>query len=659
MCAAGAPEGVVAAGDALGNAISGLLAFQRGLTVTSHNIANVNTPGYSRQRVELAARTPTPVGSGFLGNGVQPTTVQRLYDDFLARQLQAGTSTQSSFATYHSLAARLDNLLGDPDAGLAPGLQSFFAAVQTVANDPSSLPARQVLVSEAQSLADRFHYLDQGLGDVERSVNTVIARTVGDINQYAASIADLNGKIVLAQGQSGGQPPNDLLDQRDELVRKLAELVSVNTVPQDDGSLNVFIGNGQTLVLGNQSQPLLAVGSEYDSTRYEIAYPAGSGSVNVTAQLGGGKLGGAIAFRNEVLDGARNALGRIALVVSSQFNAQHALGQDLNGNLGADFFTAIDTTSPLAAASALNSGTGAVSVTVGNPSVLGTSDYLLGYDGANYTVTRLSDNASVYSGAAFPATLASEGLNLSLAGAPAAGDRFLIRPTRAAASAFGLSVSDPRLVAAGAPMRTAATTGNAGSARISAGTVTNTNNLPLATTITLTFDPNAGGAGVPGFVVGGGPASPILYDPATESGGKSFSFATHGGFTFSVSGVPSAGDSFTIAANTNGQGDNRNALLLGALNTQRMMDGGRASYTDAYASLIADVATRTRSAETNSNVQKTLLDQTSAAREAVSGVSLDEEAANMLRFQQAYQAAAQMIGVADTMFQTLIATLRR
>lgn len=649
----------MATGDALGNAISGLLAFQRGLSVTSHNISNVNTPGYSRQRVELTARTPTAFAGGFIGNGVQTTAIERVYDEFLARQLQAGTSAQAGLAAYHSFAARVDNLLGDPDAGLAPALASFFAAVQTVANDPSSLPARQVLMSEAQSLADRFHYLDQGLADTERNVNTFIGSTVADINQYATAIADMNGQIVLARGQSGGQAPNDLLDQRDELVRKLSELVSVSTLEQDDGSINVFIGSGQTLVVGSRTQSLVAVASEYDPTRYEIGYQAGAGSVNVTAQLSGGKLGGVLAFRAEVLDPARNALGRIALAVSAQVNAQHALGQDLNGNLGADFFAPIDASSPNAAASSLNGGSAAVAVTVSNPNALKTADYLLAYDGASYTVTRLSDNATVYSGAAFPASLASEGLNLSLSGAPAAGDRFLISPTRAAAGDIAVAIGDPRLIAAAAPLRTAATVGNGGSGKISAGAVSNTSNLPLGAPITLTFDPNAGGAGVPGFVVGGGPASPILYDPATESGGKSFTFAAYGGVSFTISGVPAAGDSFTIANNTNGQGDNRNALVIGALATQLSLDGSTASYTDAYGSLTAEVGTRTRSAEINAGVQQTLLDQAVAARESVSGVNLDEEAANMLRFQQAYQAAAQMIGVADTLFQTLIVTLRR
>jgi flagellar hook-associated protein 1 FlgK len=298
-------------------------------------------------------------------------------------------------------------------------------------------------------------------------------------------------------------------------------------------------------------------------------------------------------------------------------------------------------------ASALNTGTGAIGVAVSNPGVLKPSDYALAYVGGNYTVTRLSDNATVYSGAAFPATLASEGLTLSLGGAPAAGDRFLIRPTRAAAADFAVAVTDPRSVAAAAPIRTAATVGNAGTGQVGAGVVSALDpNLQQTVTITFNNPPTTFN------VVGTGTGNPVNV-PYTAGGDISYN-----GWTVQIGGAPAAGDSFTVEANVNGVGDNRNALGLGALQSQLNLDGGTATYTDAYGALIADVATRTRTAEINNNVQSSLLAQSVAARDSVSGVNLDEEAANMLRFQQAYQAAAQMIGVADSLFQTLIVSLR-
>ena len=311
---------------------------------------------------------------------------------------------------FYRLASQVDNLLADPQAGLAPSLQRFFGAVSDVANDPSSIPARQVLLSEAQSLADRFHYLDQRLESLRNGVNTQITNTVSEINGLASGIAAMNRDIALALGTGAGQPPNDLLDQRDELVRQLAERVAVTTVPQDDGALNVFIGNGQTLVVGGNASRLDVVGNPYDPTRKEVAITAGPISSIVSDMLTGGTLGGALQFRNEMLDSAQNALGRAAIGLAATFNDQHRLGQDLNNALGGDFFTAIDNSSPRV----LSTSAATVSVSVPDVNALTTSDYRLDYDGATYTVTRLSDNAAVYSIAAFPGANAPRGLTLTL-----------------------------------------------------------------------------------------------------------------------------------------------------------------------------------------------------------------------------------------------------
>jgi flagellar hook-associated protein 1 FlgK len=640
----------MASGDPLGIAISGLLAFQRGLATTGHNIANVNTEGYSRQRVELAARLPTASGDGYIGNGVNVATVRRAYDAFLTTQVRTSTAAHSQLDSFYALASQVDGLLADPQAGLAPPLQSFFQAVQGVANDPTSIPARQTLLGAAATLADRFHYLDSRLDDLQASVNTQIRTGIAEINDLAGAIATLNERIVQATGASGGQPPNDLLDQRDQLIARLSEWVSVSTVAQSDGALNVYIGNGQTLVLGNRAQALVAVGNEYDASRTEVGYLSGASTVNITSQLSGGKLAGALEFRRQLLDPARNALGRIALALSADFNDQHALGQDLNGSLGGDFFSALGGTSPEALASANNGSGATLAVTVSDPDVLTTSDYRLHYDGATYTVTRLSDNATVYSGATAPTTLASEGLTLALSGTAVAGDSFLIRPTRRAAEDFAVAVSDPRAIAAAAPIRTAAALANSGNARISAGTV----NAPpppdvnLQQTVTITF------------------TSPSTYDVSGTGTGNPSGLAyvsganiSYNGWTVQISGTPAAGDVFTVQANTDGAGDNRNALLLGGLQNSPRLAGGSTTYSDAYAQLVAEVGSKTQSADMNRQAQAAVLAQAVNAREAVSGVNLDEEAASLLRYQQAYQAAAQTISVADNMFQTLLAVLRR
>ena len=653
----------MASGDLLGTSISGLLAFQRALSVTGHNVSNVNTPGYSRQRADLVTRPPTPSGDGFIGNGVTVNSVERIVDGFINGQMRAATAANGQLQEFYRLASQVDNLLADPQAGLAPSLQRFFGAVSDVANDPSSIPARQVLLSEAQSLADRFHYLDQRLESLRNGVNTQITNTVSEINGLASGIAAMNRDIALASGTGAGQPPNDLLDQRDELVRQLAERVAVTTVPQDDGALNVFIGNGQTLVVGGNASRLDVVGNPYDPTRKEVAITAGPISSIVSDMLTGGTLGGALQFRNEMLDSAQNALGRTAIGLAATFNDQHRLGQDLNNALGGDFFTAIDNSSPRV----LSTSAATVSVSVSDVNALTTSDYRLDYDGATYTVTRLSDNAAVYSNAAFPGAIASEGLTFTLtAGVVAAGNSFLIQPTRTGARDIGLALSDVRRIAAAGPLRSAEATNasgvptNTGSGRIGAAMASNTTSLPLAANITLTFDPDAGGVGVPGFVVGGGAPTPLLYNPATQGNGATLTLGgAYNGISFSVSGTPATGDSFVISNNTGGVSDNRNALALADLRTQQLLGNGAATYEAAYGQLVADVGIQTHRADINRSAQQALLNRVTGERESVSGVNLDEEAANLMRFQQAYQAAAQMVAVSDTVFQTLLGVVRR
>lgn len=655
----------MAGGDLLGTSISGLLAFQRALSVTGHNVANASTPGYSRQRAELVTRPPTPSGDGYIGNGVQLSTVARVVDNFLTGQMNAATAANGQLQEYYRLASQVDNLLADPAGGLAPSLQRFFNAVNDVADDPASTPARQALLSEAQALADRFHYLDTRLEDLSRGANVQITNSVSEINELAASIARVNGDIALSRGAAVNQPPNDLLDKRDELVRQLAEKVNVTTVAQDDGSLSVFIGTGQTLVVGNTANRLQAVSNVYDPSRKDVALVAGTLSVNVTALMTGGELGGVLQFRAEVLDPTRNALGRTAIGLSASFNAQHHLGQDLNNALGGDFFRTLDLANPAGAPRVLSNSAATVTVSVTDISALTASDYRLDYDGATYTLMRLSDSSVAYSGALFPPPAAVDGLSFTLAGAPAAGDSFLVQPTRAAARDFAVAIGDTSRIAIAGPIRTGEAANangvptNLGSGKIGPATVTSTTGLPLAAGITLTFDPNAGGAGVPGFVVAGGPASPILYDPATESSGKSFTFAGYGDMTFTISGVPQAGDGFVIANNTGAVSDNRNGLQLAGLRDRPLLANGTATYESSYGELVADVGTRTRRAEINADAQLALLNRVTSERESVSGVNLDEEAANMMRFQQAYEAAAQMIAVSDTVFQTLLAAVRR
>ena len=347
--------------DLLSTGVSGLRAFQRALDTTSHNIANAATPGYSRQRVELATRPPETFGSGFIGNGVDVSGVTRYYDQLLATQTRTAASSLSRLDVYASKSQALSDLFGDSATGLSASLQKFVNSIQGVANSPTSTAARQVMLSEAEGLKQRLQTYDARLGDLDSEINARLTAEAATITSDAQSIARLNGQIVLAQN-STGQTPNDLLDERDRLLGDLATHVNVDAVRQADGSVNVFVGSGQALVLGSNATTLVTQRDPYAGERLTIASKSGTSTVDLSNTLGGGSLGGILDFRREVLDPTRNELGQIAVGLVSVVNAQHREGVDLSGNLGTDLFAvgAVEVSPNLH-----NSGSGAVSVTRG------------------------------------------------------------------------------------------------------------------------------------------------------------------------------------------------------------------------------------------------------------------------------------------------------
>lgn len=640
-----------------GTATSGLLAFQRSLSTTGHNISNVNTPGYSRQRVEVVTQTPQASGAGFIGSGVKVSTITRLYDQFAVERVRASTSSASNLDIYSQYAGRIADVLGDADVGLNGALESFFNSVQTLANDPTSVPARQLVLSEADSLVARFHYLDDQLDTTRAEVNDQLSTLVGEVNTLSQSIADINKDIAAAIGRGGGQPPNDLLDTRDQMLEQLSELVSVTRLEQDDGALNVFIGNGQALVTGFTAATLSVQGSAYDATEMDIMYSVGAVSSAITDNISGGKLGGLLGFRDDMLNPAQNALGRISAVLGTEFNLQHALGVDLDGNLGDDFFSL---GTPQVSGHNTNSGSGTVAATFDDATIgaLTIKDYIISYDGAAWNLTDVDGNAVAMTGLG---TLASpfnaDGLNIVVGGAPDPGDRFMIRPTRDGGEDVGLAIGGVREIAAAAPVRIAEATNanglptNGGTGRL-AYTRVDSGFAALAGNVTFTFDTALNQFS---YTDGGAVNGTLAYDPMTDSG-TGFNVA---GVNFTVTGTPANGDVFVLGNNGTGVGDNANALLLAGLQTGLTVENGSTNFQGAYAQLISDVGTKARQADIGGAAQKALLRQAREDRDAVSGVNLDEEAANMMRFQQAYQAMAQMVTVADAMFQTLLSAVRR
>jgi len=621
---------------------SALAAAQAGLSTTGHNIANASTPGYSRQVVIQGAAQPQNFGFGFMGQGTQISTVQRVYNEYLGVQVQSAQASQSGLNTYYTQIKQIDNMLADPTAGLSPSLQDFFSGIQAMASNPSNVPARQAVLSSADALAGRFQSLAGQLNEISQGVNSQIQSSVSSINSYAQQIAQLNDSIGKAQ-RATGQPPNDLLDQRDQLVLDLNKEIKATVVKQGDGSYNVFIGNGQSLVVGTTTSKLVSVASATDLSKIVVAYQSSSGSTIPLSEssLVGGQLGGLAEFRSKTLEPAQNALGRVAIGLASTVNAQHSLGQDLNGNLGGALFTLA---SPVVNANTGNTGSATVTASISDAGALTTSDYRLQYDGSNYTLTRLSDNtATTFAPAALPQTV--DGVTINVSTAPAAGDSFLIRPTVNGASGIGVAISDPALLAAAAPIRATAASGNTGTGTIGAGSVNTPPppNANLQQPVTITFT-----SATTYNVTGTGTGNPtgLTYTPGAT--------ISYNGWSTAISGTPAAGDSFTVASNTGGVGDSRNALLLGDLQTSNTLGNGTTSYQGAYSQFVSEVGNKTRELEVTSSAASNLLSQATLSAQNESGVNLDEEAANLLRYQQAYQAAGKVMQIASQLFDVLL-----
>jgi flagellar hook-associated protein 1 len=634
--------------------VTALNAAQAGLATTSHNISNASTPGYTRQETVQVSNLAMKTGSGYLGQGVHVATVQRIYSDFLTRQVTDAQSAASELDLYHTQASQIDNLLADATSGLAPALQDFFSGVNDLANNPGDMPARQAMLSSSQSLVSQLQSLQSRLDQIRQGTETQIKSSVDTINSYAKQIAKLNDSIAVAESANSGQPANDLRDQRDQLVADLSKQIKTSVIEQSDGTFNVYIASGQALVLGGLSAGLVASPSPSDNSQLQISYQMNgvTGAIKDTSSFGG-QLGGLLSFRSDMLDNAQNSLGQIALGLAGTLNAQHHLGQDLNGAPGGDLFNIAQ---PSAIANSANTGNATLSVAYSDFGALTTSDYSVAYDGSNYTVTRLSDGVATAS-ASLPMNV--DGLNISLtSGSMASGDSFLLRPTRNGASAISVAISDPAKIAAAAPIRTSALASNGGSGSLSAGTVDNTYpSSPLAGNVSLTFDSASGTlsgfpAGAPITLTQNGttttyPAGSSV--PLAEGASISFS-----GMSFTLSGTPANGDQFVISPNTGGVGDNRNALLLAGLQGQKTLNGGTASFMDAYGQMVTQVGNKTREAEVNSQAQATMLEQAQSSQQSMSGVNLDEEAANLMKYQQAYQAAGKVMQIASTLFDTLL-----
>ncbi len=631
--------------DILRTAVSGLMAAQRTLATTGHNIANANTPNYSRQRVDLVSRVPQQETGHFVGRGVDVAGITRAYDTFLTQQVRNHDASAGELRTLDELIGQIEGIVGDADSGVSPLMQNFFAAVQDVADAPDSAAAREVMISRGEALAAEFQSANGHLNQLRDFVNGGLRDSVGQINALADAIAAVNRDIVARQ--SGVvTPPNDLLDQRDRLLEDLSQLVQVRAVPQQDGALNVFIGSGQSLVVGHEVAHLDVTRSAANPKNVEIRHANQAPGSDLSTYLVGGKVGGYLSFRRDVLEPTQNKLGLLAIGVSETFNAQHRQGIDLNGAFGGDFFQA---GAPQAIPHSNNGGTATLAVIAANVGELKSSDYQLSFNGSDYTLVRLADKEIVASGATVPIVV--DGLSIDItAGTAVAGDRFLIQPTQQGAAGFDVVLNNGAEIAAASPIRTATDIGNLGSGTISAGATLDAANPDLRRSVELRFS-DATTFDVIDVATGTAVATGQSY-----VAGGSIAF---NGWEVTIGGAPQAGDSFQIVDNIGGVGDNRNALALAGLQSSRTLLDGSGSYQDVHGQLVAEVGARGSRTRSTLQSQEALLEQARNARDSVSGVNLDEEAADLLRFQQAYEASAQLIRVADSLIDTLLGMVRR
>lgn len=640
--------------DILSIGKSALSAAQLGLSTTGHNIANAATPGYSRQVVVQAAAKAQASGNGFIGQGTEIAGVSRTFNEILARQVVSSQASSASSATYASRLGTINNMLSDSAAGLNPAMSEFFDSVSDLAANPSDTPTRQSMLSYSQSLVNRFQSTNSRLNEIRNDVNTELTASVNLVNTYAKQIASLNNAIENAVS-SDGNPPNDLMDQRDQLVTELSKQIKTTVVPQGQGSYNIYVGNGLPMVIGKTLMSLTTASSPTDPSQLEVSYQSsGKSTVLGTSSLPGGAIGGLLQFRSESLDAVQNKVGQIALVLADTFNTQHRLGVDLNGNPGGNLF---NIPSPSITSNTNNNivTNAVISSQVVDSRAITSSDYRLQYDTSNapnsYKITRLNDS-TVQTFNSLPQTVDGLSFNLT-SGSFTNGDDFVIRPTRNVATNISLAITDGKKLAVGsATLSAVANTTNVGAATISTpptgSTLTGTLGLTYATGIpaTLTMSPST----QPVTVTVAG--IPTVYPPGSPITYTSGATIAVGGLSFVISGTPADGDKFTISSG--GPGDNRNGLELADLQKQSILNNNTTSYSSAFSELVNGVGNKTREMNIISTAEAKVLEQAETAMQSESGVNLDEEATNLLRYQQAYQAAGKMMQIASQLFDTLL-----
>ena len=641
--------------------IKAMAANYAGLQVTSHNIANANVAGYSRQQAELATSKGQFTGAGFFGRGVDVATVSRSHSDFLTREAASSRSLAAMDGARLEQLRRLESVFKPGEAGLGYATSEFMNAMVDLSSRPADLATRQVALARAGEMASRFAEAGTALDDVQTSVSAELKVAVAEVNSLAKSIAQANQRIAELKGL--GQPANDLLDERDRLLSKLSTHVQVSRMEAEDGTLAVFISGGQRLVLGTEAAQLKVFQDESDRSRAAVGFDEGGVQRQLNeGTLGGGSIAGLLRFQNQDLVAGRTLIGRLAASVGTAVNDQHMRGLNLQTPLGsvpssALFGLGASLAQPHAA-NALTAGgapVGVVTLTITDSGALQASEYDLqetATGSGSWVLTRLLDGqtTAVNSGDVV------DGMKIDFtASPPQAGDRYLLQPVTRSANGMSRLLNDPRDLAAASPLTASSAPSNVGTAQASSLQVTAAPLPSPGATSRVTFTTDTGNYTWEVY-----DASNNLLRTGTAVWQANQPIPTPptdiNGFSLQLSGVPRTGDVINVeptpasAMATN----NGNAVALSSLR-DGLTSGGRTA-TDAWSLAIADIGVRVQSGQTSANISDAVAGQNEKSRSSHSGVNLDEEAARLIQYQQSYQAAAKVLQVAQSLFDTLLRT---
>jgi len=621
----------------LSTGTSALLAFQRALATTSHNVANIKTPGYSRQKVDFATANPQNYGYGDVGNGTRITDVRRVADQLAISRLLDGSGELARLKQLSTMADRVDAMFSDASTNVAGVWSNFFDSVSGLSSNASGSADRQNVLDSGKTLANRFQQLNTQLNNLNGEVNNGLIAGATEINRLAQEIAQLNGSI----GSNAATAAPDLLDRRDQLIANLVGYTGGNAVMQDGGIMNVYTAGGQALVVGTTASKVTTVTDPYQPERLQLALESQGQKITIDGKTLGGQIGGLLEFRNTVLTPAQAELGKLAIGMASSFNDVHRQGADLYGNMGGGFFTIGN---PRITANSSNTGTASMSASFGDLAKLDGQNIVMKFDGTQWQATRADTGATIpmtgTGTAADPLVL--NGVSLVMSGTPAKDDRFLLQPTAGVAGSMEVAITDTSRIAAAAPIKGSAAMANTGTGKLTGVKVTDAGNPALRNPAAIVF------TSATEYTIDG-------IGPNTYTAGQTI---TANGWSFVLDGAPKQGDTFNIGPTPAGSSDNSNALLLAKVEDAKTFNAGTVTLNGALGGLTTQVGAAARSAEYSLQAQQVITDQAQAARDSISGVNLDEEAADMLRLQQAYQAASQLISTADTMFQTILGAVR-